>query len=332
MTTKVSVCLLTYNHEHLIAAVLDSILAQTYRDFELIVSDDCSTDGTWDLIRSIARKDPRVHPVRTPRNLGMAGNANFAVGLAAGDYIALVHHDDIVAPTLLEKWLKVAVESGSIGFVFNDYDVRGEASHATEGIRFDRRMDGKRFLCTHLLGRWGCPVRGTALINKSCFDAVGGMREEFSLLADIDLWMRLAARWDIGYVSEPLMRIGWTRPSDYPEDYTAFSWRRLRILFEIHATNFGAVAPSGPISRRFAWWMFRSRVSAEAAKWLVYAVVRRKRAMLIRAREGANEYEWWPVRTLRKVIADIGQAVFGIEDPVLDIEAANRRHGKREVK
>ena len=330
MTSRVSVCLLTYNHEDLIAAVLESILTQTYPDFELIVSDDCSTDATWELIQSIGRKDPRVRPVRTTRNLGMAGNANFAAGLAAGEYIALLHHDDIVSPTLIEKWLEVAGESNKVGFVFNDYDIEGGASHVSERRQFERHMDGQQFLRKHLLASWGCPVRGTALINRACFNAVGGMREQFSLLADVDLWMRLAALWDVGYVSEPLMRIGHQQPRLYPEEYTVFSWSRLRILFEIHAANLAAVEPNGPIRRRFAWWVFRSRVSGEVAKWVLYAVIRRNGSMMAGATAGANAYEWWPVRILREMVAGIGRAIFGVPHSTAD-KAAKRRYSKREV-
>lgn len=303
MTPKVSVCLLTYNHAHFIVAVLESIRAQTHRNFDLIVSDDCSTDGTWELIQSVAQKDARVKLIRTPRNLGMAGNANFAAGFAVGEYIALLHHDDILAPTLIEKWVEVARESDDIGFVFNDYDVWGVASHASERKRFRRHMDGRRFLLGHLLRSWGCPVRGTALIRRACFEAIGGMRERFSLLADIDLWMRLAARWDVGYVAESLMRVTHRPPPDYPEEYTEFSWQRLKILFDIHADNLKALALDGAIRRQLAWWVFRNRVSLEAGKWLVYAVVRRKQAMLSRTKEGDNDYEWWPVRMMRGALA-----------------------------
>lgn len=76
---QVSVCLLTYNHAHLLESTLASIQQQTLTGYEIIVSDDCSTDGTWSLLQRLAAVDPRIRPLRTPTNLGMPGNANFAV-------------------------------------------------------------------------------------------------------------------------------------------------------------------------------------------------------------------------------------------------------------
>ena len=79
--SKISVCLLTYNHAHLIESTIASILDQTISGYEIIVSDDCSTDNTWDVLQELAARDPRIKPVRTPHNLGMPGNANYAVSL-----------------------------------------------------------------------------------------------------------------------------------------------------------------------------------------------------------------------------------------------------------
>ena len=130
---RVSVCLLVFNHAHRLDAVVGSILAQTLADFELVISDDCSTDGSWEAIQSFQARDPRIRAVRTPRNLGMAGNANFACAAARAPYIALLHHDDVVDPRLLERWLDVADRHPHTAFVFNDYySYSNTASHALE--------------------------------------------------------------------------------------------------------------------------------------------------------------------------------------------------------
>ena len=104
---NIAVCLLTYNHAHLIESTLDSILRQTLTGYEIIVSDDCSTDNTWEILQRLAAADPRIRPIRTPRNLGMAGNANFAVAHTDRPYIALLHHDDLYRADLIEKWMGV---------------------------------------------------------------------------------------------------------------------------------------------------------------------------------------------------------------------------------
>ena len=92
---KISVCLLTYYHVKAIESTLQSILDQTITGYEVIVSDDCSTDGTWERILELAAKDARIQSIRTPHNMGMPGNANFAVSQSIRPYIALFHHDDL---------------------------------------------------------------------------------------------------------------------------------------------------------------------------------------------------------------------------------------------
>src|ERR1700693_4368630 len=98
---KSSVCLLTYNHVNVIESTLRSILHQTITGYEVMVSDDCSTDGTWERILEFATTDPRVKPIRTPHNMGMPGNANFAVARSDRPYVALLHHDDLYREDLL---------------------------------------------------------------------------------------------------------------------------------------------------------------------------------------------------------------------------------------
>ena len=66
----IAVCLLTYNHAHLIESTLDSILRQTLIGYEIIVSDDCSTDNTWAILQRMAVEEPRIRVIRTPQNLG----------------------------------------------------------------------------------------------------------------------------------------------------------------------------------------------------------------------------------------------------------------------
>ena len=101
---KISVCLLTYNHVEVIESTLRTILEQTITGYEVIVSDDCSDDGTWERILALAAADVRIKPMRTPHNMGMPGNANFSVAQSDRPYIALLHHDDLYREDLLEKW------------------------------------------------------------------------------------------------------------------------------------------------------------------------------------------------------------------------------------
>lgn len=307
LSGKVSVCLLTYNHAHTIESTLSSVLNQTISEYEVIVSDDCSTDDTWERILAMAKADGRIKPVRTPKNLGMPGNANFAVSQSQRPYIALLHHDDIYRRDLLEKWGGVLERNPGAAFVFNPYGVYQSDFVYAEPMPGEC-VDGRWLLEEYLLPRWGCAVRGTAMIRRAAWDSVGGMREQFGLLSDVDLWMRLVMGWQVGYVAEPLITIRQERPADYPDDYkddAGWSWPRQRFLYQIHAANRLAYLKLNTVSGRMKWWRFRLRLSLETAKWLLYAVVRKKPAMITNSHDSVTAHDLLPLRLLRCGLREI---------------------------
>ena len=299
---QITVCLLTYNHVELIESTIASILRQTLSGYEVVVSDDCSTDGTWERIVDLSAADARLKPVRTPRNLGMPGNANFAIAQSPRPFVALLHHDDLYREDLLERWLRVMEAHPDVGFVFNPYGVH-ESEHIFTNPFASERMDGRWFLEKHLLPRWGCPVRGTAMIRRSAWEKVGGMREQFGLLADVDLWMRLAAIAAVGHVAEPVITIRHARPDYYPDIYKGdkWSWQRQCYLYDLHAANRRAT-PGGKIPSWVEWRRFRLRVSLETAKWLSYALVRRRHDMLATCADSETEYDQIWLRLYRRLV------------------------------
>ena len=100
---RVTVGLPVFNGEAYLVEAIESVLGQTFTDFELIISDNGSTDGTAAICRAYAARDSRVRYVRSPRNRGAAWNYNRLVELAQGDYFRWLAADDALAPTLLEK-------------------------------------------------------------------------------------------------------------------------------------------------------------------------------------------------------------------------------------
>lgn len=300
---KISVCLLTYNHVDLIESTLRSILAQTIDGYEILVSDDRSSDGTWEQILAVARDDPRVTPLRTPRNLGMAGNANFAAGHASRPYLALLHHDDLYRSDLLEKWAGVLERNPDVLFVFNQYGRHGRSDSYTQPLEGER-VDGGFFFETYLLPFWGCPVHGTAMIRRSAWDRLGGMREQFGLLADIDLWMRLSRLGAVGYVHEPIISIRQHRPEYYPNIYKAehWSWDRQRILYEIHAINRLETLERSTLRGRLRWWRFRYRLSVETLWWLAYALVKRKQGLIASSDRGETPWDLPGLHVVRRLL------------------------------
>ncbi|HUL32094.1 MAG TPA: glycosyltransferase family 2 protein, partial [Thermodesulfobacteriota bacterium] len=103
MTKKVSVCIPSYNGARFIGATIKSVLDSVYQDFEIIISDDASTDSTFKVIESF--HDGRISVYRNERNLGVVRNWNQALTKATGDYVGLLNHDDLYGPF----WLTFAV-------------------------------------------------------------------------------------------------------------------------------------------------------------------------------------------------------------------------------
>lgn len=104
---RVSVGLLVFNGENYLAQAVDSLLAQTYVDFELILSDNASTDATEKICRDFAARDDRVRYVRQPRNIGVAKNFNQTFATSRGELFKCSAHDDLYAPTFLHRCVEV---------------------------------------------------------------------------------------------------------------------------------------------------------------------------------------------------------------------------------
>jgi glycosyltransferase involved in cell wall biosynthesis len=100
---RLSIGLPVYNGERYVGQALDALLGQTYEDFELIVSDNASTDGTSSICRSYLERDRRIRYFRQERNIGLAPNHNFVIGQARGELFKSAHHDDLCADDFLSR-------------------------------------------------------------------------------------------------------------------------------------------------------------------------------------------------------------------------------------
>jgi len=111
---KVSIGVPVYNGERYLRAALDSLLDQTFTDFEIVISDNCSTDSTAAICAEYAARDPRVRYLRTAENQGAVENFNRLVGFARGKYFKWAAHDDAIAPTYLERCVPLLESDPSV--------------------------------------------------------------------------------------------------------------------------------------------------------------------------------------------------------------------------
>lgn len=153
-TPRVSIGLPVYNAETFLAETLDSLLAQTYTDFELIISDNASTDGTEQMCRSYAERDSRIRYTRNDTNIGGSKNFNRLFWLASGEYFKWAAADDLCAPTYLERCVEVLDHDPSVVLCFTQtqaIDGDGTIVHDFPPTRqFDARGAHTRFLRTSI--------------------------------------------------------------------------------------------------------------------------------------------------------------------------------------
>jgi glycosyltransferase involved in cell wall biosynthesis len=204
----VSICLLTYKRAAVLSRTLDLLLAQTHRDFELIINDDCSPDDTERVAREYERKDARVRYCRNERNMRFAGNQTLAIQRARSEYVALVHDGDIYRADMIEKWTQAMVEHPTGVLVFNATQVLNDKNEVIrEHYHPYEACNPGRLMVDLILRQIGSPIFGIVMVRRSAVLAAGEFDQRIPTLADVDMWLRLLLHGDFLYVREPLYSI-----------------------------------------------------------------------------------------------------------------------------
>lgn len=196
-----------YKLAHLLPECVDSILEQTYRDFEIIILDDCSPDDTPAVAARFS--DPRVRYVRNPQNLGHLRNYNKGIELSRGEYVWLISADDrLRRPYVLERYLTLAERHPEIGFVFcSGIGLRGgqeEAEVIQNPYGADAVLDGRRFLFEKLLEHnWVLAASG--MVRRSLYEKLGAFPLDLPYAGDWYLWCLFSLHADVGYLAEPMV-------------------------------------------------------------------------------------------------------------------------------
>ena len=196
----VSVIIATYNRSRIISQAIESVLAQTFGDYEIIVVDDGGRDGTGHLLRN--RFAGKLLYIRKEKNEGLSAARNTGIQAARGRYIALLDDDDCWLPEKLELQVGLIEKRPSLGIVYcnslkvDEYDeVFGELKGAKRGNLFHD------LLSSNCLG----PPSGV-LVAKGVFERSGYFDENLTALEDWDLWIRVSQLYEIDFVDRPLVR------------------------------------------------------------------------------------------------------------------------------
>ena len=234
---RVSVIMATYNGAAFIRQSISSLLAQTFADFEIIVVDDCSTDATPDILRSIT--DSRLRVLRNERNLNVVGSRNRCFASVTGEYVAMLDHDDISRPTRLAK--QVAYLDANPGTV-----LIGTAAHTLQNGRIaGPRLPGAT--SPALIG-WLLLVANPLVCSSVMFRAAAArrlqpfMRADYTFADDYDLYHRLKGFGAIARIDEPLTLYRLHAANTFRRHEDRMTANAVRVLTPAYEPLFGAEA------------------------------------------------------------------------------------------
>ena len=161
---SVSVLLPSYRSEAYLAQAIDSVLAQTYSNWELLILDDQSPDGAWEIAQSYVQKDDRIRCIKNERNIGVAGTRNRGLELAQGTWVAFLDSDDIWHPEKLEMQLAALKRSGA-DLVYTSYAMFSDEDRRRAEYLVPESVDYESLLLENVIGCSTAMVRRSALEN-----------------------------------------------------------------------------------------------------------------------------------------------------------------------
>ena len=245
---KVSIILPTYNGSRYIRESIDSCLNQTYKNIELIIVDDSSTDSTPQIIRSL--EDPRIRDIRNEKNQRLPRSLNIGFAAATGDYLTWTSDDNQFLPDAIEKMLCCLQSNRDVDFVYADY----------YGVYLETGEKELRTLPDYPdLGRKNC-IGACFLYTRKVYATIGGYDPRYELVEDYEYWIRIANNFNMLHYPQPLYLYGEHAKS-------LKSTRQISILLfdSILRYRYGYIRLSrlGHAIRLFSVGVFRSELSGK---------------------------------------------------------------------
>jgi glycosyltransferase involved in cell wall biosynthesis len=204
----ISICLPTYNGDKFVALAIESVLSQTYDNFELLVGDDGSKDSTREILQNYARLDSRVKLTLHQQNLGYMRNSNFLLSQCQGKYTKTFAQDDMLEPTCLQRMLEIFDQQENVCLVTvsrrnideDGLEIEIQDKFPESGLH--KGVDIIKLYLREFLNRTGNPSQ----ILFRTADATGGLNAAYNHSSDSELGLRLLERGDFYYIAEPLVR------------------------------------------------------------------------------------------------------------------------------
>jgi glycosyltransferase involved in cell wall biosynthesis len=195
-----SVVLSVHNGQKHLREAIESVLSQSFKDFEFIILDDGSTDGSVEILQSYAVKDDRIQLVINEQNMGLTKSLNKGIALARGEYIARMDADDVCFPDRLGKQIEKLIQ-GNADICFTQCNIINSQTGQQSTTQYGSNLNHWKCLFGNYYG-----VHSSAIFNKEAVARLGGYDERFVLAQDYDLWDKAAhAGYKFAYTEDVLM-------------------------------------------------------------------------------------------------------------------------------
>lgn len=217
MTPKISVVFTSFNHSEFLKEALDALINQTFKDFELIIIDDNSSDGSQEILKKYTY-DKRVKLYLLEKNTGSyVYSSNIGASKAISEYIIFAQCDDVAENTQLENLYNTMQQYPDVGVVFSS-SMMIDKNGSSLGYDFDGREKMFKQQCVHdtliprlkmtkyFLHSCVIPNLSAALIKRSLFEKLNGLSSKFLVVSDWDFWMRMTLECDFYYLKDSLNR------------------------------------------------------------------------------------------------------------------------------
>jgi glycosyltransferase involved in cell wall biosynthesis len=252
---RVSVVMAVHDGERYVGAAVDSVLRQKFRDFELIVVDDGSTDRSAEIVRQHA--DPRVRLIANGRNLGLAPSLNVGLAEARGEFVARLDADDVAMPQRLAHQVVFMEAHPRVALLGSWYtEMAGDGTAGAQCRLPTQHWDLRWHLCLY------CPFAHSAMLWRRALVAeeVGQYDERLAYSMDLDLWRRIAECLQVANVPESLLYLR-THEHSMTATYGERAHEGLHMQAAYAARLLGWPADAGDRPEARLWRLYRLLIS-----------------------------------------------------------------------
>ncbi|TVQ19765.1 MAG: glycosyltransferase family 2 protein [Leptolyngbya sp. DLM2.Bin15] len=266
----VSVVLPVYNAERYVAQSIESVLSQTFTDFELLIGDDCSSDRSLDIINHYAAQDARIQVIQNPENYGGGKTRNCLIAQAKGTYVAAMDADDISLPDRLALQVQFLEDHPEVVCLGGAHDLIDGDGRLLTRLHLPEQDEEIQSLA---LAGHGSICHPCAMIRRSVLKDLGGYDEAMISAQDLDLWLRLGERGQLANLPDAILKyrlhansVSQNRSLEQRQNARIAcerAWQRRGIEGRFEA-GYAWRPTTDPESQhhfmlKYGWWAFNSR-------------------------------------------------------------------------